>query len=102
MIVMAENKRKTGRQATAPGHRLAANPRPPDEVFADGVASVLARPGLVKLECYRVMRIDREDNAEVRCVTHRLVLPSGAVPDLLRMLTDLTRAAGRSKGGKAG
>ena len=42
------------------------------------------------------MRIDREDNAEVRCVTHRLVLPSGAVSDLRRMLNDL------AKGGEAG
>lgn len=93
---MAENNRKTQRQAKAPTIRMAANPLPPEEVFADGIAGVLARPGLVKLECYRVMRIDREDNAEVRCVTHRLVLPSGAIPDLLRMLTDLTQ--GRKAG----
>ena len=93
---MAEKNRETQRQAEGPAIRMAANPLPPDEVFADGIAGVLVRPGLVKLECYRVMRIDREDNAEVRCVTHRLVLPSRAVSDLRRMLNDL------AKGGEAG
>ncbi len=97
---MAESKRKNQRQAKAPTIRMAANPLPPDEVFADGVAGVLSRPGLVKLECYRVMRIERQDNAEVRCVTHRLVLPSAAIPDLIRMLTDLTQGRGRRKGRK--
>lgn len=93
---MAKKTRATQRPAKGPTIRMAANPLPPDEVFADGVAGVLARPGLVKLECYRVMRIDREDNAEVRCVTHRLVLPSGAIQDLRRMLDGLVkgRAAG--------
>jgi len=99
---MAKNKRESRPRAQGPAVRMAANPLPPEEVFADGVAGVLARPGLIKLECYRVMRVDREDNAEVRCVTHRLVLPSGTVPDLIRMLTDLTRGAGRAEDGKSG
>lgn len=98
---MAKNKRETERPAKGMAVRMAANPLPPEEIFADGVAGVLARSGLIKLECYRVMRVDRQDNAEVRCVTHRLVLPSGTVPDLIRMLTDLTQGARRPGGGKA-
>ncbi|MDP6882818.1 MAG: hypothetical protein QF830_01660, partial [Rhodospirillales bacterium] len=53
---------------------------------------ILARPGLVKLDCYRVVGIDRSDNAEVRSVTHRLVLPSSAIPEMVRLFQNMARA----------
>ena len=80
---MAENNEADQEQAEGPKIKMAANPTPPDEIFIDGVAGILARPGLVKLDCYRVVGIDRTDNAEVRSVTHRLVLPAAAIPEMV-------------------
>jgi hypothetical protein len=81
----------TQRQGKAATIRMAAHPVPPEEVIANGIAGVPCPPGIVKLEYCRGMHMDRGDNAEVPCMTCRLVLPSGAIPDLLRMLTDLTQ-----------
>ena len=76
--------------------RLAENQTPPEEVFVDGVAGGMARAGVMKLDWYRVLRVDPADNAEIRSVTHRLVLPVAAVPELLRLFKNMggPRAAG--------
>ncbi len=89
---MAENTEGNQAQAEGPKIKLAANPTPPDEIFIDGVAGILARPGLVKLDCYRVVGIDRSDNAEVRSVTHRLVMPSAAIPEMVRLFQNMAKA----------
>ena len=89
---MAENNDSDQEQAEGPKIKMAANPTPPDEIFIDGVAGILARPGSVKLDCYRVVGIDRTDNAEVRSVTHRLVLPAAAIPEMVRLFQNMARA----------
>ena len=92
---MAENTEGNQAKAEGPKIKLAANPTPPDEIFIDGVAGILARPGLVKLDCYRVVGIDRSDNAEVRSVTHRLVMPSAAIPEMVRLFQNMAKAEER-------
>jgi hypothetical protein len=89
---MAENNDGNQEQAEGPKIKMAANPLPPDEIFIDGVAGILARPGLVKLDCYRVVGIDRTDNAEVRSITHRLVLPAAAIPEMMRLFQNMAKA----------
>jgi hypothetical protein len=59
----------TQRQAKAATIRMATHPVQLEEVIANGIAGVSCPPGM----------------------TYRRVLPSGAIPDLLRMLTDLTQ-----------
>jgi hypothetical protein len=89
---MADSTEDNQAQAEGPKIKLAANPTPPDEIFIDGVAGILARPGLVKLDCYRVVGIDRSDNAEVRSVTHRLVMPSAAIPEMVKLFQNAAQA----------
>ena len=62
--------------------------RPPDEIYVDGVSGILGRGGVIKLDCFRVMGVDR-DQAEIRTVTHRLVLPAGAIPGLVRLFQNM-------------
>lgn len=77
--------------------KLVSNPHPVEEVYVDGIAGILGRAQVCKLDCYSVVGIDREDNnAEIRRVTHRLVMPTTALPELIQMIKTLTEA-GESK-----
>lgn len=79
---MAQKPTETQAPPEAPKVKMAASPLPPDEIYVDGVSGVLARSEVVKLDCYRVVRVDPADRAEVRTITHRLVLPIQAFRDL--------------------
>ncbi|WP_075221826.1 hypothetical protein [Acuticoccus yangtzensis] len=57
----------------------------PDELYADGVGSLHFGRNVVKLDLYRVLEFDRDD-AEVRQLAHRVVLPITAIPELVRVL----------------
>ena len=59
---------------------------PTEEVFVDGVAGLSFRSGVVKLDWYSVVSHDREHNREVRKATHRLVMPTMALQELLQLL----------------
>ncbi len=72
--------------------KMVPNPLPPEEIYADGVSAILGRPGVIKLECYRAMGVDKEANAEVRTVTHRLVLPSAVLPELVGLFQKMAEA----------
>ncbi len=72
--------------------KMVPNPLPPEEIYVDGVNAILGRPGVIKLECYRAMGVDKEANAEVRTVTHRLVLPSAVLPELVGLFQKLAEA----------
>ena len=67
---MAQEPTETQAPPEAPKIKMAASPLPPEEIYVDGVAGLFARPEVVKLDCYRVVRIDA-DRAEVRTITHR-------------------------------
>ncbi len=62
--------------------------QPPDELYVDGISAIIGRAGVIKLDCYRVVGVDK-DNAEVRSVSHRLVLPAGAVPGQVRLFENM-------------
>lgn len=74
--------------------KLVNNPHPVEEVYVDGIAGILGRANVCKLDCYNVVGIDREDNnTEIRRVTHRLVMPTNALPELIQMIKTLTETA---------
>ncbi len=84
-----EKNQAEAQPATAPPNvKMVSSTQPPDELYVDGVSAIIGRGGVIKLDCYRVVGVDR-DNAEVRSVTHRLVLPAGAVPGLVRLFQDM-------------
>ncbi len=68
--------------------KMVTSPQPPEEIYVDGVSGILGRGGVIKLDCFRVMGVDR-DQAEIRTVTHRLVLPAGAIPGLVRLFQNM-------------
>ncbi len=78
------------------GFKMVASPVPPEEMYADGVNAIIGRPGVIKLECYRVLGVDRETNAEIRTVIHRLVLPAAAFPELVRLFQQMAEAGQRA------
>ena len=75
--------------------KMVPNPLPPEEIYADGVSAIIGRPGAIKLECYRAVGVDKEDNAEVRTVTHRRVLPSAVLPELVGLFQKMAEAGQR-------
>ena len=97
---MARRPKKSQAASEAPKVKMAPSPLPAEEIYIDGIAGVLARPGVVKLECYRVMRVDSNDGAEVRTVTHRLVVPTAAFREIVRLAQNV--AARRQEAAKSG
>ena len=69
--------------------KMVGTPGPADELYVDGINGALIRRDVIKLDCYRVMGVNTEDKAEVRAVTHRLVLPTASVPELARLFQGL-------------
>lgn len=63
----------------------------PNELYADGVGGLQFGRNIVKLDLYRVLEFDRDD-AEVRQLAHRLVLPITAIPELVRLLQGFGQA----------
>lgn len=86
--------------AARPKVKMVAYPGPVDEFFVDGVGGVITRGGVVKLDLFRVVGFDRENNTELRQVCHRLVLPAAAVPDLVTLFQSVVRAAQRQGQGQ--
>ncbi len=76
--------------------KMVPNPLPPEEIYCDGVSAILGRPGVIKLECYRAVGVDKEANAEIRTVTHRLVLPAVALPELVGLFQKMVEASHRT------
>ena len=82
--------------------KMVPNPLPPEEIYADGVSAIIGRPGVIKLECYRAVGVDKEANAEIRTVTHRLVLPSAVLPELVGLFQKMAEAGQRMAEARAG
>jgi hypothetical protein len=77
--------------------KLISNPHPVEEIYVDGFTGLFGRGGVVKIECYRVVGLDRDDKAELRRVTHRLVLPTSAVGELVKVVQGVVQAADAKK-----
>ncbi len=73
---------------------------PPEEIYVDGVSSLYFRSGVVKLDCYRVVRHDPQENKEIRMGTHRLVMPGTALQELIQLLQNASQVQQSRKAGK--
>ena len=67
-----------------------------DEVYADGISGVIGRGGIIKLDFYRFLGFDEKEEAEVRQIVQRLVLPTSAVPVLAQAIKGVTEAGQKS------
>ncbi len=78
---------------TAPGikHKFTQQ-LPPEESFADGAHSVTLTRNVLKLDLYRVLRYDQASEEELRKVSHRIVLPMSAVPEMINLLQGVVQA----------
>lgn len=89
---ISKDKPKTTTAAKSPAKASAQPPEAkfkfvqagalPDDSFADGAASLTIGRGVLKLDLYRVIGVDRETQQELRTVSHRIVLPLSAVSEL--------------------
>ena len=73
-------------------YKFARRATAPEDSYADGAASITGSRNVVKLDFYRVVGIDQEDNKEVRSISHRLVLPMTAIPELMQLLQGYGKA----------
>jgi hypothetical protein len=64
----------------------------PEDSYADGAASITGCRNVLKLDFYRVVGTDQEDKKEVRTISHRLVLPLTAIPELSQLLQGYDQA----------
>ncbi len=94
------NKADALPETPAQNVKMVTSPQPPEEIYVDGVSGILGRGGVIKLDCFRVMGVDREQ-AEIRAVTHRLVLPAGAVPGLVRLFQNMANVGQQTAAGAA-
>lgn len=79
-------------EQTRPNVKMVRNPMPIDELFVDGASGLITRAGVAKIDLFRVVGYDPETKAERRQVSHRLVMPLAAVPELLRLFQQAARA----------
>ena len=75
-----------------PNVKMVRNPMPIDELFVDGASGLITRAGVAKIDLFRVVGYDPESKAVRRQVSHRLVMPMAAVPELLRLFQQAARA----------
>ena len=90
---MAKKTKAEQPERTRPPVKMVPNPAPIDEVYVDGTSGLISRGGVIKLDLFRVVGIDPADKTESRQVSHRLVLPMSALPDLLKVFQSLVRAS---------
>lgn len=92
----ASARKGDSRQRTAtgqePNFRFAPSQALPEDSYADGAANITGGRNVIKIDLYRVAGFDAEDNKEVRVLSHRIVLPHTAIPELLRLLQGYSQA----------
>ena len=93
---MAEQKQQARPRARKA--KLVANPTPPEEIYVDGVVGIIPRPGVAKIDCFRLVGMDAKDKAELHSITHRLVMPASALPHLANLIRDLIERAQPKRG----
>ena len=60
--------------------------QPENEIFADGVASVAMRSGVVKIDLYQALGSGADGQGEVRKLTTRVALPLSGLRELHDMV----------------
>jgi hypothetical protein len=71
--------------------RYVQRPDSVEDSFADGAAGIVVGRNVLKLDLYRVVGMDRENEQELRTTSHRMVLPLTAVPELINLLAKYAR-----------
>ena len=92
---MAEEQNDGGQERAGSGRgvKLMPTTQPVEEIYVDGALGMFTRAGVVKINLFRVVGTDASDDAEVRSVSHRLVMPVSAVPELVRLIQNMARSA---------
>ena len=94
---------KQGERASGPKGKFKyiQLPTPPNDSFADGAHGIILGRNVLKLDLYRVVGFDGEKKEEIRSISHRLVLPTTAVPELINLLQGIVRAVQQTSQQKA-
>lgn len=90
---MAEETQAEKPETARPNVKMVPNPSPVDELYVDGIAGLISRRGVIKLDLYRVVGVEPETKTELRQVSHRLVFPAAVVPELHKVFQAVARAA---------
>ncbi len=100
---MADTRKDGGKRQAGSGRGVKLMPtnQPVEEIYVDGALGMFARAGVVKINLYRVVGTDANDDAEVRSVSHRLVMPVSAVPELVRLIQSMAQSARQAQAGEA-
>ena len=74
---------------------------PADEIYV-GITSLSFRANVVKIDCYRVVGQNPEENTESRMVAHRLVMPAAALQELIQLLQNASERQKERAAAEAG
>lgn len=92
-------KKKEGAETSQRKIKLVGDMANIEELYADGLSGVVGRGGIIKLEFYRFLGVDEKENAEVRQIVQRLVLPTIAIPELAQAIKGVAEAGQKSAEG---
>ena len=95
---MPEETQDERPERARPTVRMVDSPTPVDEFYIDGASGLMSRGGGIKLDLFRVVGFDPDTKVEMRQVSHRLVMPLTALPDLLKAFQSVARAAQQAAG----
>ena len=73
--------------------RFVGDPVDIKDVYADGIAGVMGRGEIIKLQCYRVLGVDNESGQEIRQIVNQVILPLSAVPELIKVIEGVVEKA---------
>jgi len=103
---MAKTQQKKAEKQDESGPRFQMVPSggPIEDMYFDGIAGIVSRGGVVKLDLYQTVGYKQGSGVEMRRLSHRLVMPTTAVPELLRLFQSVYRAVQEqaATGGKPG
>jgi hypothetical protein len=68
-----------------------------EEIFVDGIAGIMGRGGVFKLDCYRVDGVEDDGKTELRRISHRLVLPAASINELIQVVQGVVKSAAKAK-----
>jgi len=91
------SEQQAERQGGGRSVKLMPNNHPVEDIYVDGALGMFARAGVVKINLYRVLGTDAGDDAEVRSLSHRLVMPVSALPELVRLIQSMARSARKAQ-----
>ena len=82
---------QTGK-AQEPNFKFVQVQTPPEDSYADGPAAMSVGRNVLKLDLYRAAGVDPQDKKEIRILSHRIVLPLTAIPELMHLLQSYNNA----------